>query len=242
MLPEQVSLMDKGDLWGWMESLHRIGSNDPSLPYQMHFFDETLEDALALIKGHKPRILTLVQECFEASLLLLQERFPRFISPRVTQYIRSHEQRNHVKRTELLNTSSRASLRDHAKVWFSDDFVFYDAAVKQFRRHLLSSTVNTSIVEQCFRNLDKKEAEPVLGRSTQSIPLAQTDYHRFDLYDWNKLPTKIQNAMTTLGYSKHIWDDTNVRPPAFQKYWDDLTEEEKKAAKEIGYQEEEWDD
>jgi hypothetical protein len=43
-------------------------------------------------------------------------------------------------------------------------------------------------------------------------------------------------------YDQHTWDDTNIRPDAFQKYWDDLTKEEKNAAKEIGYTREEWDD
>jgi hypothetical protein len=116
----------------------------------MKFFDDTLEDAVALMTGHKPRILALVQDCFEASLLLLQEQFPQFISPspRAIRYFQDDQtKKNQHEKPELLNASSRASLREKAKV----------AAVKQFRTHLLSSSVNASIVEECSRNLDGKD-------------------------------------------------------------------------------------
>ena len=155
MLPEQVSLMEKGDLWGWMESLYKLGSNDSSLPYQMHYYDENLTDAIAMIRGPRPRVFTVIQDCFEASILLLQEQFPQFIPPNVAQHIRGDEQANSIKKMNpFLNATARAQLREQAKVWFSDDFLFYDEAVAQFRKRLLSSSINTPIVQECLGKLD----------------------------------------------------------------------------------------
>jgi hypothetical protein len=48
-----------------------------------------------------------------------------------------------------------------------------------------------------------------------------SSYHHYDPMHWIELPANIQNAMGTLGYDQHTWDDTNICPDAFQKEWVD---------------------
>jgi hypothetical protein len=86
---------------------------------------------------------------------------------------------------------------------------------------------------------EEKTAAREIGYSSENWdPIS---YHIYDSLNWNQLPKNIQNAMSTLGYDKQMWDDSNVRPASFQKYWDDLTEDEKTAANEIGCKKEYWD-
>ena len=63
---------------------------------------------------------------------------------------------------------------------------------------------------------------------------------KYEDYDWEELPTDIQEAYKALGYNKKMWDK-HKSPPAEDKDWEDLTEAEKAAATKLGYNQEKWD-
>jgi hypothetical protein len=91
-----------------------------------------------LVQGDSPRVLTLVTECFEASLFLL-----------VKQKTVDNDQ------VGIHQGGIMHMLRAKAMNWFYEDHLFYEAAVGQFRQHLTASNVKPSIVKDCKLRLDE---------------------------------------------------------------------------------------
>jgi len=62
----------------------------------------------------------------------------------------------------------------------------------------------------------------------------------YDPQSWNELPSVIQVAYTTLGYSQWWWDN-NFRTDATFSDWDELTNHQQEAMGTVGYTESSWD-
>ncbi|KAL7554669.1 hypothetical protein ACHAWF_018160 [Thalassiosira exigua] len=134
---EQRKYIRTNDFEAWMRSLatdqHRFVAEQ-----YMRFNDTDLEGALTLISGDDPTIVPLINECFEASLRLLLERFRLSENETIgREYIAafarySREQRPNAGRYDRA-LSVNETLRGRAMEWFGDDFEFYDHAVRQFR-------------------------------------------------------------------------------------------------------------
>ena len=62
----------------------------------------------------------------------------------------------------------------------------------------------------------------------------------FDDLDWDDLPKHIQEAATTLGYTKSIWDNDGDSP-LDDMDWEDLSTAQKQAAEVLNYNQEKWD-
>ncbi|KAG7368668.1 MATE efflux family protein [Nitzschia inconspicua] len=62
----------------------------------------------------------------------------------------------------------------------------------------------------------------------------------YDEFDWDDLPSNIQEAAATLGYTEELWNN-DQEPNTSDKEWDLLTEEEKKAAAVLGFNRKKWD-
>jgi len=58
---------------------------------------------------------------------------------------------------------------------------------------------------------------------------------------WEKMPKKVQDAATTLGYDKDAWNEDRWVPHVSDKWWDDFSDEQKEAAKTIGWDQSAWD-
>lgn len=58
---------------------------------------------------------------------------------------------------------------------------------------------------------------------------------------WEKMPKKVQEAATTLGYDKDSWNEDRWVPHVSDKWWDDFSDEQKEAAKTIGWDQSAWD-
>ncbi|KAL3942714.1 MAG: hypothetical protein SGBAC_003159 [Bacillariaceae sp.] len=63
---------------------------------------------------------------------------------------------------------------------------------------------------------------------------------RYEECAWEDLPFNVQEAATRLGYTEQIWSQENSEDPN-KKYWEELDQEEKVAAKVLGYDEVHWD-
>jgi hypothetical protein len=150
--PEQEEMIKNDNLRGWMESL--LEPKHLYIPLQhMQLHDRTrnnLERAIALIEGERPIILTLVNECFEASLRLFVEEFgitgkdgtaDADIIQDFMNSNRYHERKRPHKYTN--DTHDADDLRGKAKEWFHDDFVFYDKVVENFRERMKASVLRS---------------------------------------------------------------------------------------------------
>ena len=157
--PQQLDMIKNDDLHGWMESLTEHHSR--YIAYQHMQFQERgildLEKSLSLTAdGEMPTILTLVNECFEASLRLFVEEFGiqegnddagTGTEVDIIQDFVNSSRFNERKRPQTqIYTANHAhthdvddELRSKALEWFHDDFVFYDKVVEQFKLRMEAS-------------------------------------------------------------------------------------------------------
>lgn len=163
--PEQNETILANNLSGWMELLATQPPKAFHLPYQKGaMIDiEDFSGALKVIQSPTPRVYTVIQECFEASILLLTEKFPQFFSVQATtNFLNSSKTtQNHKGRFQKVDQDTLTKLKERAKVWFAADFEFYQEAVLQFRDQLIASNVDQTIVQECFNRLAKRQSEPV---------------------------------------------------------------------------------
>lgn len=160
--PEQNATILANNMSGWMELLHMQGTKCFFVPYQKGaIFESDFATATRLIQGQIPRVFTVVQECFEASLWLLTDRFPAFFERNMTEAFLNNSnniRRNTKSRFQQRSSDEMAILRSKAKVWFADDFTFYEAAMMEFRKHLAASRVAKHVQDECFQVLDSRSA------------------------------------------------------------------------------------
>ena len=113
-----------------------------------------------MIQGESPQVFTVLQECMEASVRLLTDRYPAFFSDAAAESFlnASRAESNLNSRGHRYSNQKSSSdmdrLRAQARVWFKDDYDLYDAAVSQFRGHLESSNVDQGVIQECIAKLD----------------------------------------------------------------------------------------
>lgn len=155
--PEQNATILANNMTGWMHLLATQPSKAFHLPYQKDaMIEANFSIATELIQGSSPRVFTVIQECFEASVLLLTETFPEFFSASATQsFLNSSNTKHNTKsRFQTRDQEGLCRLRQMAEIWFADDFQFYDTALEQFRHRLARSSVDSKVIQDCFRILD----------------------------------------------------------------------------------------
>jgi hypothetical protein len=156
---EQNTTILANNMTGWMQLLATQPSKAFHLPYQKDAMVEAnFSIATRLIQGSSPRVYTVIQECYEASVLLLAETFPDFFSISATKAFlnSSNTQHNAKGRFQTRNQEELYRLREQAEDWFVDDFRFYETAVQLFRVRLARSSVDSMVVQDCFRTLDNR--------------------------------------------------------------------------------------
>ena len=104
---EHIGFLRQGDIWNWTESMYKRPPSPEryGIPLEANYFTQSASDlsridhAIPLVQGQYPRILALINECFDASVLLLRERFPRFIREEdVLEFLKlsqKHQKLNH---------------------------------------------------------------------------------------------------------------------------------------------------
>jgi hypothetical protein len=125
-----------------------------------------LEEALEKIKGEEPIILTLVNECFEASLRLCVEEFgikgKRDVGVGNTDIIQNFvtgKKFNERKRPQQYTSHRHDTdeLRAKAKEWFRDDFLFFEQVVEQFKQRMEASVKKSGGNETHFDSCEYYE-------------------------------------------------------------------------------------
>ena len=174
---QEASVMVHNNLTQFMELLnieggvHQYDSGVYDIPNQYRQLGETPDIAISLIEGDSPRILALVTECFDASLMLLQELKPQFFTTRsVQKFLKSNTTKSNIRRkkgnhtaagmgNKTSNNNDETLLSEHlrakAKIWFKQDYTFYHAALHQFRRLLSHSSLPRNVTESCYQRLDQ---------------------------------------------------------------------------------------
>ena len=176
----QNALILADDLEGWMELLATEESHSFHLPYQRGALMETDDWDLATqwirpqhsqeqpSPNSRPHVFVVIQECFEASVWLLTETFPEYFDwdatrkyleeteqqqQRTRHQTNSHGERHQSPHSEARNQVDLGALRERAKAWFINDFVFYQAAKEQFQKRLIASHVDPAIVNSCLQKM-----------------------------------------------------------------------------------------
>jgi len=153
----QNKFIKRGDFGGWLKKLHaENGSWVFDIPYQKNYIASDVERAISMIEGRYPRVLALASECFEASVLLLVERYPELFSYEAAIEYFKLPKSNVYHSAEMDKKLNMALLRKKAMAWFRDDFEFYEAVVAQFRLNLSASDIDSNIVAECYQRLESK--------------------------------------------------------------------------------------
>jgi len=83
--------------------------------------------------------------------------------------------------------------------------------------------------------------ESLATNNHQPQPLNTTMTTKYDDDDWDELSAEVQKLFKLLGYTKSLWDNDKT-PAICDKYFADLTPEQKAAATKLGYTETSWNE
>jgi len=123
---------------GWYLLYEEFGGRGLELPFQYRYIHFDIEEAMKYVT--QGRVLVLVNECYEASLLLLQQKmsdfFPDVSHQDVVDFASSHQDNRGTYEGKDETVLFLQDLRAKAQMWFANDFLFYHHAVAQFRTEL----------------------------------------------------------------------------------------------------------
>jgi len=129
----QYERVISGNFKGWLELVYIEGKR-PQL--QFEYLHHNIDEAIALVKSSE--VMVLVNECFEASLRLMEEKYAlsRYAVDTFLQ-AKDYHTRNDKRVYENEDEAHKLELlRKKAKEWFADEYRFYDAALEQFEYEL----------------------------------------------------------------------------------------------------------
>ena len=95
-----------------------------------------------------------VNECFEISLYMMSEVLS-IPSTTITEFVTSDQ---FVKNPSLASPNKEndndkeQTLRENAKVWFADEYKFYNASVQEFQRTMAVSEIIQSLKHQSLKH------------------------------------------------------------------------------------------
>lgn len=130
---------------------------------QYRFLHDDIDEATAMVEGDSPAVLVLLNECFEASVRIMEHKF-KLPPGSGDQFINSNHYRKNTDKGNLkLNDGDRTTdgnpaespqtsrrLKEVARIWFEEDYKLFDAAVANFRRQLVLADIDPeSLDEQC---------------------------------------------------------------------------------------------
>ena len=82
-------------------------------------------------------------------------------------------------------------------------------------------------------NSTEKDAAVTLGWDQNAW-----DNH-YEECNWSQLPSHVQDAASKLGFTSDMWDNDEW-PSSTDKWWDDISDENKKALNTLGYSKYDW--
>lgn len=161
----------------FVTQLHKEGGGAlDGVDMQFKLLTKNYHRAMTLItpesEGGLAPVFTLINECLEASLYVLVEKFPQiFTHTNITETVEIRQERSRYvvdnylkKQSATLNIGKREKpkettelqrLRKKARLWFADDYAFYTNAVDQFLKYLDESNVDEKLVRTCREKVKK---------------------------------------------------------------------------------------
>jgi len=97
-----------------------------------------------------------------------------------------------------------------------------------------------SLVTGCASTQGGKAADTALTDETVRVPPG--DPTKFwDEFSWKDMTKAEQALWGVLGWTEAAWEGEAKNPPSEDKYWNQLSDEEKDACKKLGYNKRLWD-
>jgi hypothetical protein len=97
-----------------------------------------------------------------------------------------------------------------------------------------------SLVTGCASSQDVKSAEAELSDSTVRVPPGDPTAF-WDEMGWTDMTKAEQSLWGALGWTEDAWNEEAKPPASEDKYWNQLSDEEREACEKLGYTKELWD-
>jgi hypothetical protein len=141
---EQIKAVESGDFYEWIQLLH-TQDEERKTAFQYEFLDRSVDKATAMISGDEPQVMVLLNECYEESMRYLELKYS-MLGMDLDGFLESRY--FHLRKgSNIQEDPKEALLLKHAKVWFADEFKFYNAVVEQFQKQLLSSGMDPATIQ-----------------------------------------------------------------------------------------------
>jgi hypothetical protein len=150
MTATQYEMTKSGDFSKWLELLH-TENEFVHTGFQYEFLDPNVEKAISMLGSSN--ITVFVNECFEASLRLMEDYYN--LRPSAADTFLDRAQKWNVGAyDETPERNQLAELRERSKIYFPSEYKFYDAAVQQFKQQLsLSKVISPRLMHECLETL-----------------------------------------------------------------------------------------
>jgi hypothetical protein len=149
-------MIRSGDFFSWMKELAINRTTSPAL--QFEYLDDNVDTAISMLGSSN--ITVFVNECFEVSLRLMEDMYE--LRPgAVDAFLDSNSNLN--KGAYNKTPERLAELREQSKLYFPNEYKFYDAVVERFK-HLMSSSnvISPQLMQEC---------DATLSTSSQTVHL-----------------------------------------------------------------------
>lgn len=167
--PGEREALVSGDFEGFLRHIAEHPQRGLNSAFQYEYLSQNVDYSIDLVNDR--RVLPLVNECFNASVLLLTDLYPKFFAVNETlQFLQTAASlTNSRKVAPGPNILSRKGLepvkefdldvvKATARQWLERDYRFYGASIAMFVRHLQASAVDRDEVQRCTQRLSAEAA------------------------------------------------------------------------------------
>jgi hypothetical protein len=132
----------------WMKE---FPMNPDCCGFQFEFVDANVDKAVAMLGSSN--ITVFVNECFEASLRLMEDYYN--LRPGAADaFIKTTQKLNAGAYDETSEKNQLTELREWTKSYFPNEYKFYGAVVQQFKQQLsLSKVISPQLMHECLETL-----------------------------------------------------------------------------------------
>jgi hypothetical protein len=137
-------MIRSGDFFSWMKELAINRTKSPACRLQFEYLDDNVDTAISMLGSSN--ITVFLNECFEVSLRLMEDMYA--LRPGAVDAFLDSNSKNLNKGAYNVMPKTLAELRKQSKLYFPDEYKFYDAAVERFKHLMLSSKVIPPLLMQ----------------------------------------------------------------------------------------------
>ena len=141
-------MVRSGDFSQWMKELAINRTKSPVCTLQFEYLDDNVDTAIFMLGSSN--ITVFLKECFEVSLRLMEVKYA-LRRGAVDAFLDSNSNLNKGAYEDTPESGRLAELRQQSKLYFPNEYKFYDAAVEQFK-HLMGSSkaISPQLMQECL--------------------------------------------------------------------------------------------